>query len=163
MGNISHEGNVGLLTPEQQSSLSGLLGSQGNQGAYSEFLQPYDPGKFQDLFQKSFVDPSTQHLQRDIIPQLKEGLLGQNEAGSSALNRALAQSATDLSTNLGQQYMNFFNQQQQNKLGALGQLGGLSTQRTFDPMIQQTQGILGPLLNLLGQGGIGLGMGLGGR
>lgn len=146
---------MNLLTPEQQSTLSGLLGSQGNQGAYSEFTQPYEPEKFQELFQKSAIDPATQALQRNIIPALKEGFLGLNESGSGALNRALAQSATDLSTNLGQQYLNFFNQQQQNKLGALGQLGGLSSQRTFEPIIQQNSGILGPLIQALGSIGGG--------
>lgn len=70
--------------------------------------------------------------------------------GGGALNRALAQSATDLSTALGSQYMNFFNQQQANKLGALGQLGGLSGQRTFQPLIQQTSPILPSLLQSLG-------------
>lgn len=109
------------------------------------------------MFQKSFVDPAQQALQRQIIPGIKEQFLGLDESGSSALNQALAQAATDVSTGLGTQYMNQYNQQQNNQLQALGLLGGLSGQRTFQPMIQQTQGILGPLIGSLGGiGGAGL-------
>lgn len=151
MGGSENLGNVNLLTPEQSNYLSSSLSPNGN---YSEFLQPYDPQNFQDLFQKSFVEPAQQHLQRDIIPALKEGFLGLDESGSGALNRALAQSATDVSTGLGQQYMNFYNQQQANKLGALGQLGGMAGQHTFMPHINQIQGLLPGILNALaGLGG----------
>ncbi len=138
------------MGPQQQQLAS---------GAYSDFLQPYNQQGFGDLFQKSFIDPSLQALQRQIIPGIKESFLGLDESGSGSLNRALAQSASDVSTGLGQQYMNFFQQQQQNKLGALGQLGGLSGQRTFEPHIEQTQGILGPLIAALGQIGGGFAMG----
>lgn len=135
--------------------MSSALGPQQQQlasGAYRDFLQPYDQQAFGDLFQKSFVDPSLQALQRQIIPGIKESFLGMDESGSGSLNRALAQSAADVSTGLGQQYMNFYNQQQQRKLGALSGLGGLAGQRTFEPHIEQTQGILGPLIAALGQG-----------
>lgn len=112
-------------------------------------MQPYNADKFGDLFQKSFVDPALQAYQRQIVPGLKESILGFDESGSSALNQALAQGASDISTGLGQQYMNFYNQQQQNKLGALNSLGGLTGQRTFEPNIQQIQGILPGLLNAI--------------
>lgn len=134
------------MGPQQQQFAS---------GAYSDLLQPYNQQGFGDLFQKSFIDPAQQALQRQIIPGIKEQFLGVDESGSGSLNRALAQSASDVSTGLGQQYMNFYNQQQANKLGALGQLGGLSGQRTFEPQIEQTQGILGPLIAALGQIGAG--------
>lgn len=101
-----------------------------------------------------------QALQQQIIPGLKESFLGLDESGGSSLNRALAQSASDVSTGLGQQYMNFFNQQNSNKLNALNSLGGLAGQRTFEPHIEQIQGILGPLIASLGQAGAGW---LGGR
>jgi len=125
--------------------------------AFQQFLQPYDPQQYQELFQKSFIDPAQQALQRQIIPGIKEQFMGLDETGSSALNQALAQSATDLSTQLGSQYMNQFNQRNQNMLQALGLLGGMGSQRTFEPMIQQSQGILGPLIGMLGQlGGAGI-------
>jgi hypothetical protein len=135
------------MTPEQSQYLSSALSGS---GSYSDFLQPYNPEQFSELFQKSFVNPSLQALQRQIIPGIKESFLGLDEMGSTDLNRALAQAATDVSTGLGQQYLNFYNQQQQNRLGALGQLGNLAGTRTFQPHIQQTQGILGPALQGLG-------------
>lgn len=105
------------------------------------------------MFQKSFVDPAQMALERQIIPNIKEQFLGLDESGSSALNQALAQSATDLSTMLGSNYMNQYNQQQGNMLQSLGLLGGLSGQRTFEPMLQQREGILGQLIGALGQVG----------
>ena len=153
MGGTEHVGNVGLLTPQQQNFLTQAMGGLGQMG------QPMGPEQFGEMFQKSYVDPMQQILQRQIIPAIKEQFLGE-ESGSSALNQALAQSATDLTTALGSQYMGQYGQEQNRILQALGALGGLSGQRTFEPMIQQNQGILGPLIGSLGQlGGAYLGMG----
>lgn len=156
MGGSEHVGNIDFLSPQQSNFLSQSL--SGN-NAYGDFLQPYNQEAFGDLFQKSFVDPSLQALQRQIIPGLKESFLGLDESGSGSLNRALAQSATDVSTGLGQQYMNFYNQQQQNKLGALGQLGGLTGIRTFEPHIKESKGFLAPILSALAQAGVGFATG----
>ena len=86
-------------------------------------------------------------LQRQIIPGLKENFLGLDESGSSALNRALAQSATDLTTQINQGIMGQYNQHQANQLSALGGLGGLAGQQTFQPLINQQQGLLPGILN----------------
>lgn len=157
LGGSERKENIDLLSPQQQNFLSGVLGQNAGLGAnaYSEFLQPSSPAGYEDIFQKSVVDPSLKALQQQIIPGIKEGFLGLDESGSGSLNRALAQAATDVSTNLGSQYLNFFNQQNQNKLGALGQLGGLTGLRTFEPHIEQKEGILGPLLGALGSIGGG--------
>lgn len=123
MNGISQEGSVDLLTPEQQNFLSSILGRSN------------DPGQFGDMFQQSFVNPSLQTLQRQIIPGLKESFLGQDESGSSSLNRALAQSATDVSSMLGGQQMNQYNQQ----IGQGLQASGINQ---FMPLINQRQGLL---------------------
>lgn len=148
MGGATHEKNIDLLTPEQKKFLSGILGPAAGQAsqAYSQFLQPYNPEQFQDFYQKSFIDPAQQVLERQLIPQIKENFLGLDESGSSALNRALAQSATDLSTSLGQGILGQYNQYQANRLSALSGLGGLAGAQTFQPLISQQQGILGPLI-----------------
>ena len=121
MGGATHEGNIDLLTPEQKKFLSSILGPATGQAsqAYSQFLQPYDPAQFQDFYQKSFIDPAQKALQQQIIPGLKENFLGLDESGSSALNRALAQSAADVTTSLGQGILGQYNQYQANRLSAL--------------------------------------------
>ena len=133
LGGIENKGNVDLLTPDQQKYLSGVM-------------QGTDPEQFQKMFQTSFVDPAQQMMQRQIIPGIKEQFMGMDETGSSALNQALAQSATDLSTSLGSQLMNQYNLQQNRGMQAAGT-------RMFEPMLQQQQGLLGPLIGALG--GIG--------
>lgn len=160
-GGTEHEGNVDLLTPQQQQFLSSIIGGQtGNLagGAYQQFLQPITPESYESVFQKSVVDPAMMQYERSVLPALQQRFVDANAGSSSALNQALSQSASDLTTMLGQQYGQFYNQGQQNQLNALSQLGGLGTQRTFEPIISQSQGIMGPLLGLLGSlGGAGIG------
>ena len=152
MGGATHEKNIDLLTPEQKKFLSGILGPLGGQAsqAYGQFLQPYDQSQYQDFYKQSFIDPAQQVLERQLIPQIKENFLGLDESGSSALNRALSQSATDLSSSLGQGILGQYNQYQANRLSALSGLGGLAGSQTFQPLINQQQGILGPLIGAAG-------------
>ncbi len=133
------------------------MGSQvgGVNKAYGEFLKPYSPEQFESFYQKTFIDPAQQILQRQVIPTLKENFLGLDESASSALNRALAQSATDVSTSLGQGMLGQYNQYNANRLAALSGLGGLAGQQTFEPIISQQGGILGPLLGAAGTVGAG--------
>ena len=154
LGGVSQEGQAELLTPEQQQFLSGTLGSQDGaaQQAYGDFLKPYQPEEFESFYQQSFIDPAQKALKEQIIPGLKEQFLGLDESGSSDLNRALAQSAGDVSTALGSGILGQYNQTQQNRMGALGGLQGLLGQRSFEPIIHQQQGILPGLINALAGG-----------
>jgi len=144
MGGVTHEGNVDLLNPEQQQFLSNTMQGQ-------------DPQQFQDMFQKSFVDPAQQQMQRQIIPGIKEQFMGMDESGSSALNQALGQSATDLSGMLGGQMMNQYNLGQNRGMQAAGQ-------QQFSPMIHEQQGILGDIIKAIGNlGGAGIMAKFGGK
>lgn len=144
-----------MLTHEQKKFLSGMLGSgiRGEaKGAYGDLLKPYDNQEFMDFYKKSFIDPAQQNLQRNIIPTIKENFMGLDESGSGALNRALAQSATDLSSILGQGMMGQYNQYNANRLSALSGLGGLAGQQTFQPLVSQNQGWLGAAMQGVGTG-----------
>jgi len=145
-GGVSHEGNVSMLTPEQEALYSQGITQLGPQflQAFGSFLQPQNMEDYQDLFQQAYVDPAMQTLQRQILPGIQQQFADAGAGSSSALNQALAQSATDLSTQLGQQFGNFYQQQQANQLGALGAFMPYSTQQTFSPMIHEQQGLLGP-------------------
>lgn len=125
------------------------MGPQASQ-AYQQFLQPYNTQQNEDIFQKSVVDPTMQVYNQQVIPGIQQRFVDANAGSSSALNQALGQSATDLGTMLGSQYLDFFKQQQANTLSALGGLGGLSGQQTFQPVVNQKQGILGPLIGAAG-------------
>lgn len=125
------------------------MGPQAQQ-AYQQFLKPYDAQESQDLFQKSVVDPSMQVYNQQVVPGIQQRFVDANAGSSSALNQALGQSANDLGTMLGGQYLDFYKQQQANQLSALSGLGGLAGQQTFTPLISQKQGILGPLIGAAG-------------
>lgn len=118
---------------------------------------------YQKLFEQSYINPAVTALQRNIIPEIQQSFVNADAGSSSALNQALAQAATDAATQLGSQFGNFFQNQQQNKLSALGQLGSLSGQRTFEPLLNQQQGLLPATLGAVGNiyagkvaGGFGL-------
>lgn len=153
MGGATHEGNIDLLTPEQQQFLGGILGGPMSQlagQAYQSFLQPYSAEQYEDVFNKAVVDPAMMQYEQQVLPAIQQRFVDANAGSSSALNQALAQSAGDLTTQLGSQYLNFFNQQQANQLSALGGLGGLAGQQTFQPLVSQGGGILGPLIGAAG-------------
>jgi len=82
-------------------------------------------------------------FEQKVLPSIQQRYVDANAGSSSALNQALSQGATDLTTGIAQQYGQFHQQQQANSLNALQGLGGLSTQQTFQPMINQSQGLAG--------------------
>lgn len=143
------------MTPEQQGFLSNILGGIGPQAAqtYQGLLGGQTMEDQQALFQQSYIDPAMQALQQQIAPAIQQRFADANAGSSSALNQALSQSATDLSTALGSQFGQFQQQQQTNQLSALSGLGGLAGMSTFQPVLSQQQGLAGPLLQAGGQAG----------
>src|SRR6185436_5402897 len=131
-GGSKHEKNIDLLTPDQKKFLGSVLKDMGPQAqqAYQQFLQPYDPKQYEDVFQKSVVDPTMQVYNQQVVPGIQQRFVDANAGSSSALNQALGQSANDLGTMLGSQYLDFFKQQQANQLSALSGIGGLAGQQT---------------------------------
>jgi hypothetical protein len=118
-------------------------------------LQPTSPQQYEDVFNKAVVDPAMMQYEQKVLPSIQQKYVDANAGSSSALNQALSQSASDLTTGFGQQYGQFFQNQQANQLGALGALGGLANQQQFQPLINQSGGILGPLIGAAGQIGAG--------
>jgi len=146
-GSTQHAGNVSLLTDEQQQLFSQLLTGLGPQlqGTLGGLLQPGEQD-YQDVFQKSYVDPAMQALNQQIIPGIQQQFADTGSSASSALNQALAQSASDVSTAIGSQYGQFLQgqqaMQQQGQLGGIQGLLSLLTNQTFTPMIHQTPSLL---------------------
>lgn len=152
LGSAKHTGNAPLMNQEQNDYLSQFLQGLGPDAnaAISQFLQPYDQEQFQGLFQQSFIDPAMQTYEQQVLPGIQQRFVDANAGSSSALNQALGQSANDLSTMLGSQMGQFYQGEQQNKLGAMGLLNQTLGQRSFDPIIQKREGLAGPLLGAAG-------------
>lgn len=114
-------------------------------------LQGFDPTQLNDFYQKSLVDPTLQNYNEQVLPAIQQRFGDANAGSSSALNQALAKSATDLSSNLSGQLSGLLYQGQQqgsqNQLSALSQILSLLGQRTFDPIVQGPQsGLLQDIL-----------------
>lgn len=127
----------------------GGIGPQARAG-FESLLQPADPQQQQDLFNQAYIQPAQQALERNILPSIQQRFVDVGAGRSSALNQALSQAATDVSTQLGSQIGNYQQQQQQALLQALGLLSGQGLQQTQQPVVSQSQGLLGGVL-----GGIG--------
>jgi len=153
---MGSQGQTSLLSPEQQQFLGGSLGGMGGQAgqAFQQFLQPQSQADLQSSFQQGVVDPMMQTYEQQTVPALQQRFVDANASSSSALNQALGQSAQDLTTSLGSQFLPFIQGQQSNTLQALNQLGGMAGQKTFQPT--QTQGLLSSILEMLGNLGGGL-------
>lgn len=130
-----------------------------------QLLQGYNPMQVQDFFQNSLVQPTLQTYNEQVLPSIQQRFGDANAGSSSALNQALARSATDVSNSLSGQLSGLLLQGQQqgssNQLNALSQILSLLGQRKFDPIIQGPQsGLLQDLL----KGGVNAGAAyLGGR
>lgn len=153
-------GSVDLMTPQQKSFLNSILGQtqQPTGQALQSLLGGFDPNQLNDFYQKGLVDPTLKTYNEQVLPAIQQRFNDLNAGSSSALNQALAQSATNISQGLSGQLSGLLYQGQQqassNQLNALQQILNLIGQRNFSPLIQgPTQGLLGPLI---GAGGSAL-------
>lgn len=86
-------------------------------GALNTMLADYNPAADQEYWQKSFVNPAMRNWQQNIVPQIQERYAGNNAGSSGAMNRAIANSGVDLSTNLNAQLGNLMYQGRNAQLG----------------------------------------------
>jgi len=137
-------------------------------------LRPQSAGDLEQSFQTSIGDPTMRQFDRQIVPGIQQQYANVGAGRSSALNQALAQASTDLSTNMGSLRQDFLQRQQQQQLGAAGQAAGLASmplqqllsllgpamQQSNQPMVQNSQPTF--LQQLLNAGVQGAGAALGG-
>jgi hypothetical protein len=120
-----------------------------------QLLQGFDSTQLMDFYQKGLVNPTIQTYQEQVLPSIQERFIDANAGSSSALNQALAKSATDLSSGLSGQLSGLLYQGQQqgsqNQLGALSQILSLLGQKAFDPLVQGPQN--GLLKDIISSGG----------
>lgn len=139
-------GSTSNYSTQQKAFIEQMLKDLGPDamGLLKDALGPYDPAKYESVFQKVVVDPAMQDYSQRVVPTIQQRYVDQGAGRGSALNLALADSANDLTTQLGAQYGNFFQGQQDRQMQALQAMLGQSMTPTKIPT--QTQGWLGPLL-----------------
>lgn len=205
-GGVQHKGNVSLQTRQQREYLKRELQNMGGisnktlrsflkepnmmdllennmlgrymnpaEQTYRDLARPQDT---QAAFQKSIVDPLMQQYTQRVLPSIYNQLGDLNASASSSINQQLGQSARDLTTQMGQMYMPFlqnqqqqqlqaahglttmtnplmdyYNQGQANRFNTLNLLSSAAGHQVMQPMIHQKTGILGSLI----QGGSQIG------
>ena len=101
--------------------ISQILGGGGQVGAgqdaLADLLKPFDPTSTNQYFQQSVQAPALRTWEQDILPKIRESFIGQNAGSSSAANRAIASSGSDLASNLSSTLGNLLFQSEQSALG----------------------------------------------
>jgi hypothetical protein len=103
-----------VADPSQlQQGLFDILDNQvaGEGGTLEQMLQEgrqmttqdeaYDQGAARDYWQQSFVEPTRQNFYEETMPELREQFAGQGALSSGGFNRAVADAAGDMETQLG--------------------------------------------------------------
>lgn len=154
-GSTKQVGQVDSLTPEQRELYNQQLQQLGPQyiSTLQSLLEGMDPETMQEVFNQTVLQPSMQTFEQDVLPAVQQRYIGAGAGSSSALNQALAKSAENLTTSLGSQYGQFAQNQQQ--LGLSGLQLANPYQPNISPLLQQQQGILGPLIGSAGSIGAG--------
>jgi hypothetical protein len=63
--------------------------------------ETYDQGAARDYWQESFVEPTRRNFWEETMPQLREKFAGQGALSSGGFNRAVADAASDMESQLG--------------------------------------------------------------
>lgn len=66
----------------------------------------YDPTAVQQWYTDALVNPAMRTWEKEIVPQVQEKFISQNAGSSGAANRAIANSAEDVTSNLNAQLAN---------------------------------------------------------
>jgi hypothetical protein len=151
-GSTVHEKNISMLTPEQQTLLKSITSGLGPQyqEMFSQFLTPKTQEESFAEFEKMYGEPAKQAFSQYITPAITQQYGDVNAASSSALNQALAKSASDLSTSIGSQYGQYQQNENQQMLSALGILGPQLFQQSFSPLINKKEGWGGGAMQMTG-------------
>jgi hypothetical protein len=108
-----YPGDMAAGESELQQGLFDILNKQvGGQGGTLEQIlqsgaqmaqQEYDPQEARDYWQQAFVEPTRKNFFEETMPQLREQFAGQGALSSGGFNRAVADAAADMNTQLGAQ------------------------------------------------------------
>jgi len=91
---------------EQGFSMAGGLPGQFDrfqgmaEGALSDVLTPYDPASATEFWEKSYKQPGLETWRQDVIPSIKEHYASRDAADSGAMDRAIARSGKDLTSDM---------------------------------------------------------------
>jgi hypothetical protein len=108
-----YPGEMAAGESELQQGLFDILNKQvgGQGGTLEQMLQSgqqmvtqddtFDQGAAREYWQQSFVEPTRQNFYEETMPELREQFAGQGALSSGGFNRAVADAAADMETQLG--------------------------------------------------------------
>lgn len=148
-----------VVTPDQQTFLNQQLQQAGNNQqqaatAYNQFLPQSADGQVGGQGGQSFIDQALQSYREKFLPEAFNSLgAGANSKGSSALNNAIAQGASQTQTDLST-ILSGLQQQSASGLAGLGSQQGQAVNKDQFALTPKQQPLWqSALLGLLGAGG----------
>ena len=100
------------------------------------------------------MKPAMQNFEQQTIPAIQQSMTDQGAGSSSALNQALASSASNLQTDL---YGKFAEQQQSGQQNFMTMIMQLMQNPQFEAMVRQSEGVLPGVLKAGGDVAVGAG------
>jgi hypothetical protein len=88
-------------------------------GPYSSLFTPSE-----EDFNRSFADPARQRFASQTAPQIQQSYIAGGQQRSTGLEDTLARAGVDMDQLLNQQYMQYAQGKEQNKMNALNQILG---------------------------------------
>ena len=107
------------MQKKQRELVDQLLASLNGTGPYSDLFQADEAG-----FQKSFVEPAMSRFRNQTAPQIQQSYISGGQQRSTGLEDTLARAGVDMDQLLNEHYLNYTQQAQNRKSGALNAILG---------------------------------------
>lgn len=98
-----------------------LLRGVSGRGRFADLYSPSE-----EVFQKSFVEPSLQRYENQIAPQIRQQYLNAGQEGGTAMEDQLLRAGVDLNSMLDEKYAGFYQDAQSRKQNAINSILGFS-------------------------------------
>ncbi len=107
------------MQKKQRELVDELLASLNGNGAYSSLFNPSEAD-----FERSFAEPARARFRNVTAPQIQQQYIATGLQRGSGIEGALARAGVDMDQLLNEQYMNYVQGLQNNKIGAINQILG---------------------------------------
>lgn len=107
------------LDRTKKDLINEILSSLKGNGPYSDLFSPNE-----DVFQKSIVEPAMSRFQNQIAPQIQQSYIASGQQRNTGLEDTLARAGVDLDQMINEQYMNFYQNAQNMRQNAIGNILG---------------------------------------
>lgn len=114
-----NSGKLNSIEKRKKKLIDQLIEGLGGQGQFANLFAGDE-----EAFQKSIVDPAKSRFTNQIAPQIQQSYIANGQQRGTGLDDTLTRAGVDMDQLINSQYMDFLNQANQNKFGAINSILG---------------------------------------